>query len=180
MRTSAPATARIQQRLGHRRRSRLVAAGLGIAVTSALLTSCGGSKPEASPAPAHPTPVHVNKAINPTGPWGHASRAGNTLYVAGMRGIDPKKDKLVPGAEPRIRQAFENMRQISRSQGADLRDAVRLVIYTTDMDRYRPIVNRVQERLWGRGPYPPRSIVEVTGLNQDDFMEVEGTFAIPG
>ena len=45
--------------------------------------------------------------------------------------------------------------------------------------RFRPLVNRVQEDLWGAGPYPPRSIVEVRRLNQDDIVEIEGTFYAP-
>jgi 2-iminobutanoate/2-iminopropanoate deaminase len=30
--------------------------------------------------------------------------------------------------------------------------------------------------LWEGGPYPPRTIVEVRALAQDDIFEVEGTF----
>jgi 2-iminobutanoate/2-iminopropanoate deaminase len=56
---------------------------------------------------------------------------------------------------------------------------VRLVVYVTDMFRFRPLVNKVQEELWGQGPYPPRTIVEVHRLNQDDIAEVEGTFYAP-
>jgi hypothetical protein len=56
---------------------------------------------------------------------------------------------------------------------------VRLVVYVSDMFRYRPIVNKVQEQLWGAGPYPPRSIIEVQRMNQDDIVEVEGTFYAP-
>ena len=37
----------------------------------------------------------------------------------------------------------------------------------------------VQEQLWGAGPYPPRTIIEVDRLNQDDIVEVEGTFYAP-
>jgi hypothetical protein len=47
------------------------------------------------------------------------------------------------------------------------------------MFRYRPIVNKIQAELWGKGPYPPRTIVEVHRLNQDDIVEVEGTFYAP-
>ena len=96
-----------------------------------------------------------------------------------MRGIDPKTNTLVAGDEARIRQAFLNMKLIAESEGATLRDAVRLVVYVTDMFRFRPIVNKVQEQLWGAGPYPPRTIVEVDRLNQDDIVEVEGTFYSP-
>lgn len=71
------------------------------------------------------------------------------------------------------------MQLIAQSEGATLRDSVRLVVYVSDMFRYRPIVNKVQEQLWGAGPYPPRSIIEVQRMNQDDIVEVEGTFYAP-
>ena len=119
-------------------------------------------------------------AIKPTGPWSLGTRAADFIYVAGMRGIDPSTDILVQGDESRIRQAFINMKRIAQSEGATLRDAVRIVVYVTDMLRLRSIVNKVQEELWGEGPYPPRTIVEVHRLNQDDIVEVEGTFYAPG
>jgi 2-iminobutanoate/2-iminopropanoate deaminase len=119
-------------------------------------------------------------AITPTGTWSVGTRAGDFVFVAGMRGIDPATSALVAGEEARIRQAFRNMQLIVESEGASLRDAVRLVVYVTDITRLRPIVNKVQAELWGQGPYPPRTIVEVRGLAQDDIMEVEGTFYAPG
>ena len=118
-------------------------------------------------------------AIKSTGTWNLGTRAGDFIYVAGMRGIDPKTDTLVQGDEARVRQAFMNMKLIAESEGATLRDAVRLVVYTTDMFRYRPLVNKIQAELWGDGPYPPRTIVEVHRLNQDDIVEIEGTFYAP-
>jgi 2-iminobutanoate/2-iminopropanoate deaminase len=118
-------------------------------------------------------------AIKPTGTWNLGTRAGDFVFVAGMRGIDPATNTLVAGEEARVRQAFLNMKLIAESEGATLRDTVRLVVYVTDMFRYRPVVNKVQEELWGRGPYPPRTIIEVDRLNQDDIVEVEGTFYAP-
>lgn len=118
-------------------------------------------------------------AIKPTGTWSLGSRAGDFVYVAGMRGIDPKTNTLVQGEEARVRQGSLNMQMIAESEGASLRDCVRIVVYVTDMFRFRPLVNKVQEELWGKGPYPPRTIVEVHRLNQDDIFEVEGTFYAP-
>ena len=117
--------------------------------------------------------------IKPTGTWSLGTRAGDFVFVAGMRGIDPKTNALVSGEEARVMQAFRNMQLIAESEGASLRDTVRLVVYVTDMFRYRPLVNKVQEQLWGAGPYPPRTIIEVDRLNQDDIVEVEGTFYAP-
>src|SRR5258708_4768059 len=118
-------------------------------------------------------------AIKPTGTWSLGTRAGDFVYIAGMRGIDPKTDTLVEGEEARVRQAFLNMKLIAESEGATLRDAARLVVYVTDMFRFRPLVNKIQSELWGEGPYPPRTIIEVHRLNQDDIVEVEGTFFAP-
>jgi 2-iminobutanoate/2-iminopropanoate deaminase len=115
-------------------------------------------------------------AIAPTATWSVGARAGDFVFVAGMRGIDPKSNTLVDGAEARVRQAFLNMKLIAESEGASLRDAVRLVVYVTDMGRLRPLVNKVQAEMWEGGPYPPRTIVEVRALAQDDIVEVEGTF----
>lgn len=132
--------------------------------------------------PASPNGVialEPDGAIAPTGPWSVGARAGDLVFVAGMRGIDPATNALVAGEEARIRQGFRNMERIARSQRAGLRDAVRLVVYVTDMARLRPLVNKVQEELWGGPPYPPRTIVEVARLNQDDIFEVEGTFYAP-
>ncbi len=118
-------------------------------------------------------------AIAPTGTWSVGARAGDFVFVAGMRGIDPKTNKLVEGEEARVRQAFRNMETIARSEGATLKDCVRITVFVTDMARHRPIANAVQEELWGGGPYPPRTILEVSKLNQDDIFEVEGTFYAP-
>jgi enamine deaminase RidA (YjgF/YER057c/UK114 family) len=118
-------------------------------------------------------------AIEATGTWSLGTRAGDFVYVAGMRGIDPKTNTLVQGDEARIRQGFRNMQLVAESEGAGLHDCVRIVVYVTDMLRLRPLVNTVQEALWGQGPYPPRTILEVRRLNQDDIFEVEGTFYAP-
>ena len=118
-------------------------------------------------------------AIRPTGTWSVGVRAGDFVFVAGMRGIDPATNALVEGDETRVRQAFLNMKTVAEFAGASLRGAVRLVVYVTDMNRHRLIVNKIQEEFWASGPYPPRSIVEVTRLNQDDIVEVEGTFFCP-
>ena len=41
--------------------------------------------------------------------------------------------------------------------------------------------NEVQIELWGSDPdrYPPRTVVEVDRLDDDDVVEVEGTFYNP-
>ena len=147
------------------------------AVTAAVLAASTGLA--AAQSPNGVKTVSPPGAIKTTGTWDLGARAGDFVYIAGMRGIDPKTNTLVQGDEARIRQGFLNMQMIAVAEGASLRDCVRIVVYVTDMFRFRPLVNKVQEELWGKGPYPPRTIVEVHRLNQDDIFEVEGTFYAP-
>ena len=118
-------------------------------------------------------------AIMPTGPWSLGARAGDFVFVAGMRGIDPASNAILGTEEERIRRAFTNMKTIAAAEGASLSDCVRLTVFVIDMKRLRPLVNKVQEELWAGLAYPPRTIVEVAKLNQDDIFEVEGTFFAP-
>ena len=45
-------------------------------------------------------------AIAPTGTWSLGARAGDFVFVAGMRGINPVNNRLIDGDEARIRLAF--------------------------------------------------------------------------
>ena len=91
-------------------------------------------------------------AIKTTGTWSLGARAGDFVYVAGMRGIDPATNTLVQGEEARIRQGFLNMRTIAESEGASLRDCVRIVVYVTDMFRFRPAGQQGAGRAVGQRP----------------------------
>lgn len=155
--------------------------GMLALLPAAMLTMLmpAGAAEQLPLSPAGVKTLAPDGAIQSTGTWNLGTRAGDFVFVAGMRGIDPKTNKLVEGDEARIRQGFMNMKLIAESEGATLRDAARIVVFVTDMFRYRPLVNKVQAELWGKGPYPPRTIVEVHRLNQDDIFEVEGTFYAP-
>lgn len=60
-----------------------------------------------------------------TGPWSIMSRAGNTLYIAGMRGIYPENSTLAPTGLPRVRQAFNNMVTLAQMAGYSIDSCVR-------------------------------------------------------
>ncbi|KAI1461864.1 hypothetical protein F4805DRAFT_185387 [Annulohypoxylon moriforme] len=99
-----------------------------------------------------------------------------------MRGIYPSNSTLAPVGLHRVRQAYQNMATLAEMAGSDVNACVRLVVYVTDMFRYRPMCNQAQVEIWGDDPnrYPPRTIIEVGRLNDDDIVEVEGTFYVGG
>ena len=94
-------------------------------------------------------------------------------------GVDPATNKLVPDAEGRVRQAFLNIKNIAQSEGATLKDCVRLTIYVSDLAKVVPLVEKVQAELWGGPPYPPRTMFEAKKLFDDDIIEVDSVFYAP-
>ncbi|KAK7913782.1 hypothetical protein PG985_011485 [Apiospora marii] len=133
--------------------------------------------------PNYTSPLGVDiynpaQLFNTSGPWSMMSRAGNILYISGMRGFYPSNTTLAPVGHERVYQAFANMKQLAELGGSDLTSCVRLQVFVTDMYRWRPVVNQVQQELWRdvAPNYPPRTILEVQRLNDDDIVEIEGTF----
>jgi enamine deaminase RidA (YjgF/YER057c/UK114 family) len=96
-----------------------------------------------------------------------------------MQGVDPATNALVQDPKGRIRQAFLNIKLIAESEGATLQDCVRLTVYLSDLPRLAPLVDEVQAELWGAPPYPPRTMVEVRRLFDDDIVEIDSTFYAP-
>src|SRR4030065_1017397 len=115
-------------------------------------------------------------AIKAEGTWSLGARAGDFVFVAGMQGIDPATNTLVEDPQARILRAFLNIKLIAASEGASLKDCVRLTVYLSDLPRFAPMVEKAQAELWGGPPYPPRTMIEVKRLFDDDIVEIESTF----
>jgi 2-iminobutanoate/2-iminopropanoate deaminase len=140
----------------------------------------------AAPGLAQSASPNGVRTLNPPGAistgsdtWSVGARAGDFIFVAGMQGVDPATNKLVEGDEARIRQAFLNLKLIAQSEGATLQDCVRITVYVSDLHRVAPLVSKVQAELWGRPPYPPRTMFEVQRLFDDDIVEIDSIFYAP-
>jgi 2-iminobutanoate/2-iminopropanoate deaminase len=137
-----------------------------------------------SPALAQTSPNGVQTLDPPGAPkavgtWSLGARAGDFVFIAGMQGVDPATNKLVPDPEGRVRQAFLNLKLIALSQGASLKDCVRLTIYVSDLSKVAPLVDKVQAELWSGPPYPPRTMFEAKRLFDDDIVEIDSVFYAP-
>jgi 2-iminobutanoate/2-iminopropanoate deaminase len=125
------------------------------------------------------------RALNPpgapkvVGAWGLGSRAGDFIFVAGMQGVDPGTNELEKDPEQRIRRAFLNIKLMAESEGATLHDCVRVTVYLSDLHRYAGLVDKIQAEIWGKPPYPPRTMMEVQRLFEDDIVEIDTVFYAP-
>lgn len=132
-----------------------------------------------SPSPNGVRTLNPPGATKAEGTWSLGARAGDFVFVAGMQGIDPATNTLVQDPQARVTRAFLNLQMIAQSEGASLRDCVRLTVYVTDLHRFAPMVEKAQAELWGGPPYPPRTMVEVQRLFDDDIVEIDSVFYAP-
>jgi len=132
-----------------------------------------------SPSPNGVRTLNPPGAIKVEGTWSLGTRAGDLVFVAGMPGIDPATNQMVRDPQAQILQAFRNLRLIAQSEGASLHDCVRLTVYLSDLNRYADMVDKAQAELWGKPPYPPRTMLEVQRLFDGMIVEIDSTFYAP-
>lgn len=73
--------------------------------------------------------IQTDKAAAPVGPYSQAIKYGDTVYVAGEKGIDPATGKIVDGGiAAETRQTLDNVRAILGEAGLSMDDAVRSVV----------------------------------------------------
>ena len=143
------------------------------------------------------TTIRSNTAAEPLGPYAHARRAGNFLFLSG---IGPRKrgSKDIPGArvdaagkladysiEAEMRSCFENIRIILEEAGTTWTNIVDVQVFLTDMDRDWKEYNRVYAEFFPPGgpSLPTRTTVEVsalpTGGNTPIHFEIKVIATVP-
>lgn len=124
------------------------------------------------------TTIRSETAAEPLGPYAHARRAGNLLFLAGI-GPRVKGSRDIPGAvvdasgklvdysiEAEMRSCFENIRIVLQEAGTTWENIVDVAVYLTDMKRDWKEYNRVYGEFFPPGgkSLPTRTTVEVSAL----------------
>jgi reactive intermediate/imine deaminase len=121
--------------------------------------------------------VHSDQAPAAIGPYSQAIRAGDTVYLAGQIGLDPKTMTIVEGGvEAQCRRVLDNLRSVARASGGDLDRIVKLNVYVTDMSTF-PAVNAVMDE-YLREPYPARATVGVAALPRGAVVEMDAVMVL--
>lgn len=120
--------------------------------------------------------IQTDKAAAPVGPYSQGIRFGDFVFVAGEKGISPETGKIVEGGiAAETRQTLDNVRAILEEAGLSLDDAVRSVVYITDLSEFGTM-NDVYAEYFQVDP-PGRTTVEVPALPAGAHVEIEITAA---
>ncbi|MBN2011291.1 reactive intermediate/imine deaminase [candidate division KSB1 bacterium] len=105
------------------------------------------------------------------GPYSQAVKIGNTLYLAGQLGLDPKTGKFAGiDFESQARQALENQKAILTHAGFTLEDVVQCQVFVKDLDNY-PTFNTIYKQYFTTD-FPARAVLEVSRIPADGLIEI--------
>ncbi|MCB1648289.1 MAG: RidA family protein [Pseudomonadales bacterium] len=111
------------------------------------------------------------------GPYSQAVKVGNLVFCSGQIPLDPASMEVVDGGiEAQAVRVLENMKAVAAAADAELRDAVKLTIFLTDLADFG-IVNETMKRYFD-APYPARSTVQVSALPKGVNIEIEAILAL--
>ena len=123
------------------------------------------------------TMIYSQQAPAAIGPYSHAVRAGDTVYLSGQIALDPKTMQLVAGMETeQAQQVLDNLSAVAVSAGGSLAEVVKLTIYLTDLSAFSQ-VNEVMVRYFSQ-PYPARVTVGVSALPRGALVEMDAIMVL--
>jgi 2-iminobutanoate/2-iminopropanoate deaminase len=110
-------------------------------------------------------------------PFSEAVMTGDTLYVAGHIGLDPKTQKAYEQIDTEARAVMDAVKQTVESAGLKMDDLVSVTVYCTDLGLYDAF-NSVY-RSYFHGHFPARAFIGVSGLVRGAHFEVAGVAVKP-
>ncbi len=122
------------------------------------------------------SPIHTDNAPQAIGTYSQALRVGDTVYLSGQIGLDPKTMRLVDGIAAQIEQVLMNLKSVSQAAGGSLQSVVKLTVYLTDLEHF-PIVNELMAQ-YLQVPYPARAVVQVSRLPREALVEIDAIMSL--
>lgn len=115
--------------------------------------------------------ITSKNAPAPIGPYSHAVIAGNTLYISGQVGKDPKSGELIlTEIKAETKQVMQNLQGILSDAGMDFSNVVKTTIFLKDMNNFAAM-NEVYGSYFKKD-FPARETVQVSKLPLDVNVEI--------
>jgi len=106
------------------------------------------------------------------GPYSHAVRAGDLVYLSGQTPLDPATGRLLEGGlQAQAEQCFRNLFGVLAAAGLGPDQVVKVNVFLTDMADFAAM-NEVYARQFAR-PYPARTTIGVASLPLGARIEIE-------
>jgi len=127
-------------------------------------------------AQAAPERAYIDHPAGPNGAkfaFSDAVRVGDTLYVAGHLGLDPKTGNAAADPEAEAHLVLDAVRHTLERAGYAMDDLVSVTVYCTDLGLYDTF-NKAYTGYF-HGSLPARAFIGVDKLVRGARFEVQGT-----
>lgn len=124
----------------------------------------------------HKQVVHTPAAPQAIGTYSQAVLSGDTVYLSGQIGLDPRTMDLVAGIGEQIHQVLDNLQAVAIAAGGSLDDVVKLNVYLADLGHFTQ-VNEIMAAYFAQ-PYPARAAVGVAALPRGALVEMDAVMVV--
>lgn len=129
--------------------------------------------PLASSAAPHADRTYIpGSGASATLPFSRAVRVGDTVYVAGHLGIDPKTGQAAADPAQEIHAVLDAVKATLEEAGLQMDDLVSVQVYCTDLTLYERF-NEIY-RTYFHAPFPARAFLGTSTLLRGAHVEVMG------
>ena len=116
--------------------------------------------------------VNCKSAAPARGPYSHAVKVGNLLFISGRTPSNLKTGELLDtDVKDATKLAIENLKLILEDAGSSLKNVVKTTVFIRDMADFEE-VNKVYCEYFKVDP-PARSCVEIGKLPRNAAVEIE-------
>lgn len=121
--------------------------------------------------------VSAEGAPEAIGPYSHAVTAGGLLFCSGQVPLDPGSGEMV-GETPaeQATRCLQNLQAVCEAAGTGLDRAVRMTIFTTQLEKFAEI-NDAYAEFFPSDP-PARAAVGVAALPKGALVEIDAVVAL--
>jgi len=126
---------------------------------------------------SQPTPQATRKVIKMAGgpitaPFSDAILVGNTLYLAGRIGIDPKTGKVPEKIEDEAKVLLDSEKEVLAQAGMTMDDLVYVQIACTDLSLFQKF-NPIYASYFSTKDYPAREFIGAGALLAGGHFELQ-------
>ena len=128
--------------------------------------------------------ISSDKAPEPVGPYPHARRVGNLLFLSGVgprqRGVkeipgvtlDDKGNIVAYDIERQCHAVFQNVRHVLEASGSRWENLIDVTVFLTNMKKDFPVFNKIYGEYF-KNNQPCRTTVEVNALPTPIAIELK-------
>ncbi len=110
--------------------------------------------------------------IVPAGPYSHAVKSGDFIFLSGQLPLEPKTGKLIEGdITKQTEQCFMNLFNVLKSSNLTSDNVVKVNVYLTNMNDFNTMNTVYSKQFYP--PYPARTTIGVASLPLGAMIEIE-------